>query len=155
MYTLRKGGRSSPACLLQQKTYTGPERRRGELQAGVQQLLLSLGKHWLFVFFRKISPVIQVHNAQIARQMLTAFKRTHQIDLAAYDDKADDLVSLLEDILTVSTIYSSSLPYTFLRTKLVLYASDALIVSDMAFSSPHKSFNTFLNLRKTVKKKST
>lgn len=65
----------------------------------MQQLLLSLGKHWLFVFFWKISPVVQVHTL-FKGWTLTALKMTHQIDFAVYV-QADDFVSLLKDVLTV------------------------------------------------------
>lgn len=78
IYTLRSTRCPSPACLLQQKTHACSEGSRGELQAGVQQLLLSLGKHWLFVFFRKkkISCYTSAHTVQIAGRTLTALKMT-------------------------------------------------------------------------------
>lgn len=58
-------------------------RRRSVRWAGVRQLLLSLGKHWLFVFCRKISPVIQVHTPLGCQTRLhTVHKTARQIDFA-------------------------------------------------------------------------
>lgn len=73
----------------------------------MQQLLLSLGKHWLFVFFRKISPVIQVHTMfRLQGPSLTGLKMAHQIDFLVLV-QADDHVSLLDHVLIADMYFQT------------------------------------------------